>query len=106
MPARKTPFVLACICIFGGCEPHVVGPAPLAPTVTARFDPTASPPVVPTPNDLALRTGDHVHLDIPDLPGDSAAQRALNAYLRTLTGFPSSTRASAPFSAPIDPASI
>jgi hypothetical protein len=73
--------------------------------VTAEFDPNATPPVVPTPTDLALRGGGGT-LNIPDLPTDSPAQRSLNAYLRTLNGFPTSSTASARFSAPLDPASV
>ncbi len=87
------------------CEPDVAPPPAPLPGVTALFDPTATPPVVPTPTDLAFVGGDGVHLNVPDLPTDSPAQRALNAFLRTLTGFPAASTAMAHFSGPIDPAS-
>jgi hypothetical protein len=45
-------------------------------------------------------------LNIPDLPTDSPAQRNLNAYLRTLPGFPTTSTASARFSAALDPATV
>ena len=92
--------------LLAACEPPVATPPAAPPTVVAEFNPLASPPVVPTPNNLAFQGGDGVHLNVPDLPTDSPAQRALNAYLRTLTGFPASSTASAPFSAPLDPASV
>ena len=43
---------------------------------------------------------------MPDQPGDSEAQKAFNAYLRTLTGFPASSAATASFSGPVDPTSV
>lgn len=91
--------------LIAACQPPVEEPRPPEPVVTAAFDPTASPPVVPTPNDLALRGGGGT-LNVPDLPTDSAAQRRLNAFLRTLDGFPAASTASARFSAPLDPATV
>jgi hypothetical protein len=93
------------VLLLSGCMPDVIEPAN-PPVVTAVFDPTASPPAVPLPNDLAFRGGDGVHLAIVDQPTDSPAQRDFNAYLRTLDGFPTASTASAAFSAPLDPASI
>jgi len=87
------------------CQPPVDRQPRDTPTVTAEFDPTATPPVVPTPTDLALRGGNGT-LNVPDLPTDTPAQRSLNAYLRTLNGFPTSSTASARFSAPLDPATV
>ena len=91
--------------LLAGCEPPVATPQS-SPVVVAQFDPLASPAVVPTPNDLAFTGGDGVHLNVPDGPNDSPAQRAFNAYLRTLTGFPSTSPAGATFSAPLDPATV
>src|SRR6266542_455095 len=71
--------------LAAGCEPTVNPPPAVAASITARFDPLGQPPVVPTPNDLAL-TGGNGFLNVPDQPGDSDAQKAFNAYLRTLTG--------------------
>jgi hypothetical protein len=88
------------------CEPDVAPPPPPVAGVTALFDPLANPPVVPTPNDLAFRGGDGVHLNIVDQPTASAAERALNQYLRQLDGFPPSSTARTRFSGAIDPASL
>src|SRR4051794_38651376 len=100
--ARST-LVLAALA--AGCEPPVATPT-TTPVAVALFDPLGSPPVVPTPNDLAFTGGDGTHLNVPDQPTDSPAQRALNAYLRRLDGFPGSTTATAPFSTALDPASV
>src|SRR3954468_18556092 len=97
--------MLAFLVALSGCRPDVVAP-PNPPTVSALFDPTATPPVVPTPNNLAFRGGDGTHLNIVDLPTDSPAQVEFNAYLRTLSGFPSTSTAVTAFAAPIDPASV
>src|SRR4051812_10929322 len=86
------------------CEPHVAPPPGPVTGATALYDPLATPPVVPTPNDLAFIGGDGVHLNVRDQPTDSAAQRAFNAYLRTLTGFPAPPPATTHFSSPIDAA--
>ncbi|MDB4965124.1 MAG: Lipase-like protein [Myxococcales bacterium] len=87
--------------LLAGCEPEVKTPN-TTPVVVALFDPLGSPPVVPTPNDLAFTGGDGVHLNVPDAPDASPAQKAFNAYLRTLAGFPSSSTATASFSKPLD----
>jgi len=91
--------------LAAGCEPTVNPPPALAESITARFDPLGNPPVVPTPNDLALMGGNGF-LNVPDQPGDSDAQKAFNAYLRTLTGFPASSAATASFTGAIDLASV
>src|SRR3954468_23079015 len=100
--ARST-LVLAALA--AGCEPPVASPV-TTPVTVALFDPLATPPVVPTPNDLAFTGGDGMHLNVPDLPTDSPAQRRFNAYLNTLNGFPTASNASASFTAPIDPATV
>lgn len=89
-----------------GCEPEVKPPPAPIPHVVAQFEPTASPPALPTPNDLAFTGGDGVHLNVPDQPSDSPAQRAFNHYLNTLTGFPADSTATARFSGPLDPATV
>jgi hypothetical protein len=90
--------------LAAGCEPKV-DPPPSANAVVARFDPLGTPPVVPTPNDLALQGGNGF-LNVADQPTDSAAQKAFNAYLRTLTGFPASSAAAASFSGKLDLATV
>ena len=91
--------------LCAACQPPVERPQPQA-VIVAAFDPTAQPPVVPLPNDLAFAGGDGVHLNVPDQPIDSPAQRRLNALLRTLDGFPTSSTASAQFSGPVDAAAV
>src|SRR5262245_34026922 len=71
------------------------------PRVTfAQFDPTASPPVLPTPTDLA-RDPTTGRITIPLAPNASPAEREFAAYLESLDGFPPSSHATAPFSAPL-----
>ena len=89
--------VIAC----ASCAPNVPQNPP-ATVVVAQYDPLASPPLIPLPNDLALQNG---HLAIPDYPTDSKAQLAFNQYLRTLDGFPPSASVTASFSEAIDSAS-
>ena len=87
-----------------GCAPDLTT-TPAQKVITAQFDPTAVPPVVPLPTDLAkdAKTG---LLNIPDAPGASPAQLEFNQYLRTLDGFPQSTPVTAAFSDAIDPATL
>jgi hypothetical protein len=98
-------YYLVLLAAGSGCGPNVVAPTTTA-TVTAQFDPLAAPPVVPTPNDLAFTGGDGVHLNIPDQPGQSPAQLAFNAYLRSLTGFPPGSTVGATFSGALDATSV
>ncbi|MCA1664418.1 MAG: hypothetical protein LC659_09150, partial [Myxococcales bacterium] len=104
--AAVVPALALAVALGGatGCEPPVPAPAAAPPTSVALFDPLGSPPVVPTPNDLAFAGG--TTLNPPDAASESAAQRSLNTYLRRLNGFPASSTASAQFSAPLDPASV
>jgi hypothetical protein len=73
--------------------------------VTARFDPSAVPPVAPAPNDLATNpaTG---KLAVPIPPGASPADLDFVAYLDSLDGFPPDTPGSATFDGALDPASV
>ncbi len=105
-PAVRSVMLPLLVAYAVGCEPPVATPPTPPPTAVALFDPTATPAVVPTPNDLAFTGGDGTHLNPPDTPGESAAQASLNAYLRRLNGFPSSSTASASFSKPLDPMSV
>jgi hypothetical protein len=102
----RTVIALVGVALAAGCEPPVASPPPPTPTSVALFDPLGTPPVVPTPNDLAFTGGDGTHLNVPDQPTDSPAQRALNAYLRRLDGFPASSTASTTFSAPLDATTV
>jgi len=89
---------------LAACTPEV--PEDPAPNlVVARFDPAAAPPVVPSPNDLALdpATGRPV---VPPPPNPSVADLAFIEYLGTLDGFPAATAATATFTGPLDPATL
>lgn len=89
---------------LAACTPDI--PEEKAPNlVVARFDPAASPAVVPSPNDLALdpATGRPV---VPPPPNPSEADLAFIAYLGTLDGFPAASAATATFTAPLDPATL
>lgn len=70
-----------------------------------RFDPGATPPVVPTPTDLIEDPGTGL-LNVPEPAGASAADRALIAYLDTLDGYPLSTAGAVTFDAPLDPTTL
>jgi hypothetical protein len=97
--------------LAAGCTPDVGAD----PTPTAmEFDLTSTPPRAPQPTFLVVNpeTG---HIDFgltgTPLPDDCATQTALpeaecqfDKWLETLNGFPSVTPASAPASAPLDPA--
>jgi hypothetical protein len=75
------------------CEPEKPEP-PVPEYVVAAFDPSAVPPVVPTPNDLAInpRTG---LVEAPVDPSAPAAQQEFTRdYLNTLDGFPTTAVAS------------
>ncbi len=74
-------------------------------TVIAEFDPAAVVPLVPKPNDMAI---DRVTglIDLEDAADASPVEKELNAYLRTLDGFPISSEATTVFSAPINEATI
>ena len=77
------------------------------------FDPVgnadATPPipaVIPTPTDLAKDRGTGLLAGVPDKPGISEAEKKLNAYLRTLNGFPTTATAEVKFSGKLKAASV
>jgi dienelactone hydrolase len=89
-----------------GCSPDIAQNEAVEPSSTQpRFDLTATPPVVPSPNDLARNpaTG---KLAVPLPPNASDAEKELNAFLNNLDGFPTSTTVSTTFTAALDPASV
>lgn len=90
--------------IVVGCTPSV-SETPAQPLVTARFDPSQTPPVLPTPNDLALDpTTGLLHVTVP--PGAPAADRELADYFNAIQGFPPDSAAFATFSGRLDPTSV
>lgn len=88
------------------CAPEVQPPeVNSADLVVAQFDPGAVPPVVPTPNDLAInqKTG---LVEAPIDPASPPAQQEFTRdYLNTLDGFPTSAVASTAI-ADVDPATL
>jgi len=100
---RPWPFLL----FFAiACTPEIAQDEGPGATVLARFDPGASPPVVPAPNDLAkdAATG---KLVVPSYDSTPAAQREFNAdYLGGLDGFPFESTAEVSFSGDLDPVSV
>ncbi|MGC4113911.1 MAG: hypothetical protein QM765_04495 [Myxococcales bacterium] len=86
------------------CTPSIEQKDPPA-LITAQFDVSATPPVVPTPNDLAMnpKTG---LVTVPLSASASAADQEFAAYLGTLDGFPASSSATATFDGELDPATV
>jgi hypothetical protein len=98
---------------LGGCVPDLDFTAPPA---AMQLDLTSMPPRAPQPTALIVnpKTGliDFSLAGTP-VPADCATQQTLtqaecqfDQYLQTLDGFPSVTTASAPASAPLDPATL
>ncbi|PTL83274.1 hypothetical protein [Vitiosangium sp. GDMCC 1.1324] len=86
------------------CEQSVIEPPP-TDLVVAQFDPAAVPPIVPTPNDLAInpKTG---LVEAPVDPSAPPAQQEFTRdYLNTLDGFPTSAVAGTAI-ADVDPATL
>ncbi|NOK13239.1 hypothetical protein [Corallococcus exercitus] len=76
------------------CTPEIAQDAPNTNVGLAEFDPTGSPAVVPSPNDLAIdrATG---KVNAPINPAASAAEQEFTRdYLNSLNGFPTSAIAS------------
>ncbi|QSQ22109.1 hypothetical protein JY651_44405 [Pyxidicoccus parkwayensis] len=101
---RKVLFLGAFALGAVACDPDIAKDAPPAEeAVVAEFDPAASPPVVPSPNDLAMKDG-LVNAPInPSAP--EAEQEFTRDYVNTLDGFPTSISASTTVKN-LDPASV
>ena len=69
-----------------------------------RVDPSATPPVVPTPNDLAFVGGDGMHLNVPEQPNDRR-RSARSTPTCARSRIPRRLDGDAPFSARSIPAS-
>ncbi len=87
---------LAAVALLLACDPKIAQEEPVT-VITARFDPSVSPAVVPTPNDLATdpATG---RLAVPKPDTATGADVAFIDYLNSLNGFPTSAGAAATFS--------
>src|SRR5512139_3587148 len=91
----KKPALLATLAILAGCTPDIAQTPP-PEQIHALFDPAASPPVVPSPNSLAInpQTG-LVNTPLP--PNASEADKQFVAYLNQLDGFPADSPAQTRF---------
>ena len=89
---------------LGACAPDIQED-PTPDVVVARFDPAATPAVVPSPTDLARdpATG---RLNIPLPANPTPADEAFVAYLNALDGYPAGTSGAATFAGELDPATV
>src|SRR3712207_645807 len=93
-----------------GCEPEVAqDPVPEQGTVV-QFEPSAVPPIVPSPNDIAIVTDPTTgrrRWNAPIAPNSSPGQQeSTRDYLNSLNVFPVTASASASVSKPLVPASV
>lgn len=89
---KKSLFLGAMALGAVACTPEIAQEAPNTNVGLAEFDPTGSPAVVPSPNDLAITAG---VVNAPINPAASAAEQEFTRdYLNTLNGFPTSAIAS------------
>ncbi|RKH48359.1 hypothetical protein [Corallococcus llansteffanensis] len=89
---KKSLFLGAMALGAVACTPEIEQEAPNTNVGLAEFDPTGSPAVVPSPNDLAIRGG---VVNAPINPAASLAEQEFTRdYLNTLNGFPTSAIAS------------
>ncbi len=87
---KKVLFLGAVALGVGACDPEIAKdePRPAEDSVVAQFDPTASPAIVPSPNDLALDSATGL-VNAPVNPAaPQAEQEFTRDYLNTLNGFP------------------
>jgi hypothetical protein len=101
---HRRSWLVALAGLFFACDP-VIPFTPQTPVVTALFDPAQTPPVLPTPNDLAINPATGL-LAIPLSPDASAADQELVAYLNTLDGYPSDSTAMAQFDATLNSGTV
>ncbi|HEY3445661.1 MAG TPA: hypothetical protein VGK67_04810 [Myxococcales bacterium] len=92
------------LALGSACTPSIEQTTPPV-LITANFDVSATPPVVPTPNDLAMNRTTGL-LSVPLDASASDADKEFAAYLNTLDGFPVSTSATASFNGELDPATV
>ncbi len=89
---KKLSLSIVCLAWLA-CTPDIPQ-TPSPSVITARFDPSAVPPVVPTPNDLATDPSNgNLAVPIVGTPADQEFYK----YLNTLNGFPASSGATATF---------
>ena len=81
--------------VGSACKPVIEHTDP-GTFIVARFDPSAVPPVLPTPNDLATNPATGL-LAVPISATANGADRAFYQWLNTLDGFPAAATATATF---------
>ncbi|RKI33684.1 hypothetical protein D7Y27_34385 [Corallococcus sp. AB004] len=87
------------------CTPEIAQEAPNLNVGLAEFDPSASPAVVPSPNDLAINQQTK-KVQAPINPAASAAEQEFTRdYLNSLNGFPTSAIANTKIK-DLDPRSV
>ncbi len=95
--------------VFLACTPTVGSSVP-PDVVTARLDPAANPPDVPTPTDLAKDPAPPLGSGLLAVPVSSTASAAerefIEKFLNTMSGFPPDTPATANFDASLQPSSV
>lgn len=97
-------FLVAATLAVAACSPSIPNTPP-TPVIVARFDPSGTPSVVPSPNDLATNPATGL-LAVP-IPADaSGADKAFYGWLNTLDGFPAAAGASTTFDGKLDAASV
>jgi hypothetical protein len=91
---------------LAGCLPDLPQNPGLEPVIVVEFDPGATPPVAPVPNDLTPRDSSG-RLRIPPSATDTPTQTEFNTdYLGSLTAFPFESTAQALLSGALDPATV
>ncbi|RKH09783.1 hypothetical protein D7V97_15555 [Corallococcus sp. CA053C] len=87
---KKSLFLGAMALGAVACTPEIAQEAPNTNVGLAEFDPTGSPAVVPSPNDLAINSATGL-VNAPINPTASAAEQEFTRdYLNSLNGFPTS----------------
>jgi len=98
--------LLPLLVLLVACAPDIPQNPPTGNAVVVSFDLSASPPIAPSPNDLAVDPGTG-KIVVPSSPGDSDAQKEFNTdYLGTLNGFPFESTANVGVSGALDPNTV
>ncbi|MCY1046674.1 hypothetical protein OV208_35550 [Corallococcus sp. bb12-1] len=91
---KKSLFLGAMALGAVACTPEIAQDAPNTNVGLAEFDPTGSPAVVPSPNDLAINRATGLVNAPINTKASLAEQEFTREYLNTLNGFPTSAVAS------------
>ncbi|NPD25276.1 hypothetical protein HPP06_17835 [Corallococcus exiguus] len=106
IPTMKKQLFLGAMALGAvACTPEIAQEAPNLNVGLAEFDPSASPAVVPSPNDLAINQVTKL-VQAPINPAASAAEQEFTRdYLNSLNGFPTSAIANTKIK-DLDPSSV